>query len=197
MQKITLFDESLHAVEYDKHAETKKKFIQIIEDIKATSMNTNDFNHMLVYKSPPGLQMNNAFHDLITCKGLQDFSMQKIHDVILPKDKKFAITSMWATIIPKYALLVPKEHEGVYYGTYFLHSPTESGMILFHNNIDDSWYSKFGNTINNEHNHNVRSLNMPEGGIYLIPSYTKVGTSTNMYDDPNVQINFVIDIVDN
>lgn len=196
MQKVTLFDESLHAVEYDKHAETKKKFVQIIEDIKATSMNTNDFNHTLVYQSPPGLQMNNAFHNLITCEGMQNYSKQKTHDVILPRDKKFAITSMWATIIPKYGQLLPREHEGVYYGTYFLHSPAESGMISFYNNVHDSWYSKFGNVIHNEHNHNTHLLNMPEGGIYLIPSYTKVGTTTNMCDDPNVQINFVIDVVD-
>ena len=196
MKKVTLFDESLYAVDYDKHSETKKKFLDIVDDLQRSSMNVNAGHHTLVHQTPPGLQVNNAFHHLVTCTGIQNFSKQKRHDVILPKEKKFAVTSMWASLIPKHGQLLQKEHDGVYYGTYFLHSPPDSGMIIFYNNVSDGWYSKFGNIIHNEHNANTHLLNMPEGGVFIIPSYIKCGTTTNMSDNTNVQINFVIDIVD-
>lgn len=196
MEKITLFDHSLFVLQFHKHEENKKKYMSIIEDIKASSMNTNNFHHTSVYQSPPGLQMNNAMDDLINSQEIQTYCKQKIHDVILPKDKNFACTSMWATIIPPGGQLVPKTYEGAFYGSYFLHSPADSGMISFYDEVPSLYFEKFGNVLHNEHNHNIRLLNMPEAGIFLVPSFQRVGTTTNTSEEPNIQLNFILDIID-
>lgn len=196
METISLFDNSLTVVEYSQHQAEKQRFLEIVEDVRQTSVNTNYFNHTIVYQSIPTLHMNNAFNKLIYSDELINYCSKKAHDVVLPRDKKFSCISMWATFIPPYGQLLPSAHQGVFYGSYFLHSMPDSGMISFHNDVPDSYFEKFGNVIHNQHNHNIQTLNMPEGGIYLIPSYLKTGTTTNMSENTNIQINFVLDIIE-
>jgi len=195
MKTITLFDNSLTVLQYSDHLKNKQRWCEIVEDVKQTSVNTNNFNHSTVFESVPTLHMNNEFNKFIYSDEIINFCSKKAHDIILPRDKKFSCVSMWATFIPPYGQLLPKEHDGVFYGSFFLHSPPDSGMIAFHNDVSDLYYSKFGNTIHNEFNHNIQILNMPEGGIYIVPSFLKTGTTTNMSEHTNIQINFVLDII--
>ena len=196
MENVNLFDNSLTAIEYANHAEEKDWLLSIATDLKESCVNINNFNHSLVFQTVSTLHMNNAFNNFVTSNELKNFCSKKIHDCILPRDKKFSCTSMWATFIPPYGQLVPKEHDGVFFGSYFLHSPPDSTMMTFYSDVSDLYFAKFGNVLHNEYNHNIRTLSMPEGGIYFNPSYIKTGTTTNMSENTNVMINFVLDIVE-
>lgn len=196
MQLLNLFDTSLWALEYENHNEQKDKILRVVEDIYNTAPNTNSFNHSLVYQSTPDFQFNNVIKDLVSSECIHNFCQQMAANIILPHEKKFAITSMWFSIIPPYGEILPHEAEGVFFGSYFLHSPAAAGMIGFYSAVSDLYYSKFGNMIHNEFNHNKRMFNMPEGGIYCVPSYVKTMTTTNMSEETSIQINFVLDIVE-
>lgn len=196
MQDITLFDNNLTVIEFEEHAEQKQKMFNVIHDISTESVNANDGHHTLVYQTAPGLQINNAFQALLNSRNLKLFCDRKTQETVLGRDKKFVCNSMWATIIPKYGEISRHTVEGIYHGIYFLHSAPDSGMMTFYNRIEDSYYHKFGNIIKNEFNSNKQILNMPEGAIYLIPSYIDISTSTNMTDDKSVCVQFILDIAE-
>lgn len=196
MQDIVLFDNNLTVLEFEKHTECKKSMFNVIQDIRAQSVNTNAGHHTLVYQTAPGLQINNAFQDLLNSENLKAFCERKTQETVLGRDKKFVCNSMWATVLPKYSQLSRHTTEGVFHGIYFLHSAPDSGMMTFYSKVEDSYFNKFGNIIKNEFNSNKQILNMPEGAIYLVPSFVDISTSTNMTDTETICVQFVLDIAE-
>ena len=196
MQDINLFDNNLTVIEFEKHAANKQKMFDVVHDISMESVNANNGHHTMVYQTAPGLQINNAFQDLLNSENLKSFCERKTQETILGRDKKFVCNSMWATMLPKYSQMSRHTVEGIYHGIYFLHSAPDSGMMTFYSRVEDSYFNKFGNTIKNEFNSNKQILNMPEGAIYLVPSYIDISTSTNMTDETTVCIQFILDIAE-
>lgn len=196
IQKVPMFDQSLYVIQLNEHFNVKDKLSKVIDDISQKSMNTNNFHHTLVHQTPPGLQMNNAFDVILSSQELQDFANTKAQDYTIPAEKHLVCTNMWATIIPPHGMLRPKSYDGLLFCTYFLHSPSDGGMYLLESNMPPNYFEKLGSVTVNEYNHFIRSVNMPEGCIYAVPSYLKSGTTSNMSDDIVVQINFTLDVVD-
>jgi len=196
MHRVSLFDQSMCVLNFQDHFANKEQISRVVNDIAQTSMNANNYHHTSVYQSPPGLQMNNVFDCLLHSPEMQEFVQLKSQELIIPAEKYLVCDNMWVTFIPPGGMLRSKENEGVFFGSYFLHSPADSGMITVESLTPSSYFRKFGNVQNNEHNHNVRAFNMPEASIFLLPSYLKVGTTTNTSEEVAVQINFTLDIVD-
>lgn len=196
LNKINLFDQSLVTIDLSIHKEIKEHASKVVEDIANNAMNTNNFHHSSVHQTPPGLQMNNAFIPILQSQEMEDFVSVKTSEYILPAEKELACLNMWATIIPPGGILLPKSYQGLIYGSYFLHSPQNSGMYTIEALTPSSYFNGLGNVMHNEHNHNLRAFNMPEGGIYLAPSYLRFGTTTNGSDSVAIQINFVLDVID-
>lgn len=196
MHKVNLFDHSMSVLNFSKHFEVKEQISKIVNDIAQTSMNANNYHHTDVYQSPPGLQMNNAFDCLLRSPEMQEFVQLKTQEFVIPAEKYLVCDCMWVTFIPPGGMLRSKEHEGVFFGSYFLHSPADSGMITIESLTPNSYYLKLGNVQNNEFNNNIRAFNMPEAAIFLVPSFLRSGTTTNTSNEVAVQINFTLDIVD-
>jgi len=196
MHKVNLFDQSMCVINFNKHFEVKEQMSRIVNDIAQTSMNANNYHHTDVYQSPPGLQMNNGFDCLLRSPEMQEFVQLKTKELVIPAEKYLVCDNMWVTFIPPGGMLRSRDYEGVFFGSYFLHSPADSGMVTIESLTPSSYYLKLGNVQNNEFNNNVRAFNMPEASIFLVPSYLRLGTTTNTSNEVAVQINFTLDIVD-
>lgn len=196
LHTVNLFDQSLNVLNFRGHFDNKETMSRVVNDIAQTSMNANNYHHTDVYQSPPGLQMNNAFDCILTSPEMQEFVTLKSQQLIIPSEKYLVCDNMWVTFIPPGAMLRTRDHEGLFFGSYFLHSPADSGMITVESLTPSHYYSRLGNTQNNEFNHNVRAFNMPEASVFLMPSYLRVGTTTNNSDEVAVQLNFTLNVVD-
>lgn len=196
VETINLFDTDLTIYEFGQHKELKPYLTQIVNDISTTNMNVNNTHHPDVYQSPPGLQINNAFKSLVESPEMIDFSNTRKQLTMLSEDRTFAIVEMWLTISPPKSMISLHRHYGLYHGMYFLHAPQGCGMLVLESDLPQSHFEKIGHVINNQYNSRTQTINMPEGGIFFIPSWMRHGSTANMTEDVRVSIDFIIDIVE-
>lgn len=194
--ELTLFDNNLHVYEYSKHEDSKAYLSRIAEDIANTNMNTNTYHHPLIYQSITGLQLNNAFKDLIESPEMKEFCIEKINAILPSTELTFAVTDMWLNIVPKHGQFNPHTHSGLFHGIYFLHVPENAGMMTFDSPAPFQYFENIGNPNINQFNSKRQTFSMNEGCIYIIPSHVTHGSTANLSEDNIVSFGFVMDLVE-
>jgi len=196
MQEIQLFNYSVWASEYQNHEQNKPLFGKTVSDWAASNINANKLHHGLTHQTPTGLQMNNGLIDLVKSEEIKSFVSGLREKIDLPQDRGFAINSMWATFIPPNGMISTHSHTGIFHGIYFLHSPVNSGMLVFDRDIPDQYYEYLGTgeIEKTPYNTNRQSYNMPEGGIIIMPSWLKHSSTSNESNETRMSINFIMDV---
>jgi len=194
--ELILFDNNLHVYEFGDHKDEKPKYSKLVEDIANTNMNVNDKHHHLVYQSPTGIQLNNAFHLLVESPEIKEFCQEKTHDIMPSSDSVFAITDMWLTIVPPNGSINFHNHNGLFHGMYFLHCRDNESTLVFNSGVENRYYESIGNPSPNRFNSRLQSINIIEGHIYFIPSHIEHNTTSNSSDDTRISINFNIDLIE-
>jgi len=196
MNEIPIFNYSIFACEYQNHNRDKELFGKTVSDWAKSNINANNLHHGLTHQTPPGLQMNHGLDQLINSEEIKHFVSSLDGKIDMPPDRSFAISKMWATFVPPHGTISTHMHEGAFHGIYMLHSPINSGMIVFERDIPNAYYDVFsaGEVEKTPYNTNRQSYNMPEGGIFFLPSWMKHSSTSNESDDTRITINFILDV---
>lgn len=196
MNKFPLFDISIDYFEYANHEDAKPILSKVINDISTKYPNLNVDHSLPIYESISALHNNVAFSNFISSEQISLLGKEIRKKINLNPSYDLSFIDLKFFIIPPQLTTQITKGIGAYQGYYFLHSMPESGFLNIKHPIDSDYFTKIANKPYNQFNAGHQTINTPEGGVYVFPSYLYHNFTQNFSSEPKVVISFSLDITE-
>lgn len=192
---IPIFASPTWQQSYNNHDSKKSEYIDHLEKYVANNINKDGHGHLNTFVTNVTLHLDPVFEDLV--KGLILIGDELKSSYNLMPSLNIGLSQMWATIGDTNSIVMPHYETGkLFYGVYYLNTPPDTGnIVLGRDNGDRSYHEKIAYTEANIFNTETFKSTMPEGDIFIYPSYLSTSITQNLSkDDKRIVIHFTYQI---